>query len=163
MSDELGELKTRYERLSLLYQAGNVIHATLEPQEALQLILGQAVRQMRAASGSVLLLNPTNGLLEIQASEGLPAEAAGLKLRIGEGITGWVARTGKPARVGDVCRDPRYVRLRPEARSELAVPLEVRGEVRGGVERGRGPGGGVQRGGPGAAGGAGGAGGAGDA
>src|SRR5207247_8434717 len=52
-------------------------------------------------------------------------------LRIGQGITGWVARTGEPARVGDVTRDPRYVMLRPEVRSELAVPLEVNGEVRG--------------------------------
>ena len=131
MSDELGELRARYERLNLLYQAGNIIHGTLDPQQALQLILGQAVRQMRAASGSVLLLNPTNGLLEIHASEGLPVEAAGFKLRLGEGITGWVARTGKPARVGDVSQDVRYVRLRPEACSELAVPLEVAGEVRG--------------------------------
>jgi GAF domain-containing protein len=131
MSEELAELKARYERLNLLYQVGNVIHATLDPQEALQLILNQAVRQMRAASGSVVLINPTNSLLEIHASEGLPPSAAELKLRVGEGITGWVARTGKPARVGDVTRDPRYVLLRREVRSELAVPLEVGGEVRG--------------------------------
>jgi signal transduction histidine kinase len=131
VSDELTELKARYDRLNLLYQAGNAIHATLDPQEALQLILNQAVRQMRASSGSVVLINPTNGILEIHAAEGLPANAAELKLRVGEGITGWVARTGKPARVGDVRQDPRYVLLRPEVRSELAVPLEVEGEVRG--------------------------------
>src|SRR5205085_4760781 len=76
-------------------------------------------------------INPTTGFLEILASEGLPSDAAQLKLRIGEGITGWVARTGKPARVGDVVRDPRYVMLRPQVHSELAVPLEVNGEVRG--------------------------------
>jgi signal transduction histidine kinase len=33
--------------------------------------------------------------------------------------------------VGDVAKDPRYVLLRPEVCSELAVPLEVAGEVRG--------------------------------
>jgi signal transduction histidine kinase len=131
VSDELTELKARYDRLNLLYQAGNAIHATLDPQEALQLILNQAVRQMRASSGSVVLINPTNGILEIHAAEGLPPNAAELKLRVGEGITGWVARTGKPARVGDVTKDPRYVMLRRGVRSELAVPLEVGGEVRG--------------------------------
>jgi signal transduction histidine kinase len=131
VSDELTELKARYDRLNLLYQAGNAIHATLDPQQALQLILNQAVRQMRASSGSVALINPTNGFLEIHAAEGLPANAAELKLRVGEGITGWVARTGEPARVGDVRQDPRYVLLRREVRSELAVPLEVEGEVRG--------------------------------
>jgi putative methionine-R-sulfoxide reductase with GAF domain len=61
----------------------------------------------------------------------LPHNAADLKLRVGEGITGWVARTGKPARVGKVKQDPRYIMLRPEVRSELAVPLEVKGLVRG--------------------------------
>lgn len=131
MSDELAELRARYERLNLLYEVGNVLHATLDPQEALRLMLHQVVRQMRAASGSVALVNPTNGLLEIQAAEGLPSNAAELKLRVGQGITGWVARTGRPARVGDVTRDPRYVMLRPGVRSELAVPLEVGGEVRG--------------------------------
>ncbi len=131
MSDELAELKTRYERLKLLYQVGSIIHSTLDPQEALLLIVREGVQLMRAASGSVVLVNPTNGFLEIHASQGLPRNAANLKLRVGEGVTGWVARTGKAARVGDVKHDPRYVMLRPDVRSELAVPLEVNGEVRG--------------------------------
>jgi len=131
VSDELAELKARYERLQRLYTVSEVIHSTLEPQEALQLIVREAVRLVRASSGSVVLVNPTNGFLEILASEGLPSNAAGLKLRVGEGITGWVARTGKPARVGEVNQDARYIMLRPSVRSELAVPLEVQGEVRG--------------------------------
>ena len=131
MSDEMAELRARHERLQLLYQVGNVIHSTLDPQEALQLIVREAVRVMRASSGSVVLMNPTTGFLEIHASQGLPEGAAMLKLRVGEGITGWVARNGKAARVGEVSADARYVMLRPEVRSELAVPLEVRGEIRG--------------------------------
>ncbi|HZQ47087.1 MAG TPA: GAF domain-containing protein, partial [Verrucomicrobiae bacterium] len=131
MSNELEELKARYARLDLLYQVGNVIHSTLDPQEALQLILDQAVRVMRASSGSVVLVNPTSGFLEIHASMGLPRNAAELKLRVGEGITGWVARKGQPARSGDVTQDPRYIKLRENVRSELAVPLVVNGEVRG--------------------------------
>ena len=129
--DDLIELRARYDRLNLLHQVGTVIHSTLEPQEALQLIIREAVRVMRASSGSVVLINPTNGFLEIHASHGLPERAAELKLRVGEGITGWVARTGKPARVGDVEKDTRYIMLRPEVRAELAVPLEVNGELRG--------------------------------
>jgi signal transduction histidine kinase len=122
---------SRYERLQLLYQVSNVIHSTLEPQEALQLIVSEAVRLMHASSGSVVLINPTSDFLEIHASQNLPSAATRLKLRVGEGITGWVARTGKPARVGDVTQDPRYVMARRNVRSELAVPLEVNGETRG--------------------------------
>ena len=131
MSDELAELKSRYERLRLLYQVANVIHSTLDPQEALQLIVREAVGIMRGSSGSVVLVNPTTNLLDILAAQGLPENAAEFKLRVGEGITGWVARTGKPARLGDVTQDARYVTLRGDVRSELAVPFEVKGEVRG--------------------------------
>src|SRR5271156_1566746 len=131
MSDEFQKLMARHERLQLLYQVGNVIHSTLDSQEALQLIVSEAVRLMGASSGSVVLINPTSGFLEISASQNLPSAATKLKLRVGEGVTGWVARHGKPARVGDVTQDPRYVAARRGVKSELAVPLEVNGETRG--------------------------------
>jgi signal transduction histidine kinase len=131
MDSDLAALQARYERLKLLYQVSSVIHSTLDPRQALELILREAVRLMRASSGSVVLLNPTSGFLEIEAAHGLPDEARSLKLRVGEGITGWVARHGKPARVGKVDSDTRYIMLRSHVRSELAVPLEVNGEVRG--------------------------------
>ncbi|MCC6820081.1 MAG: GAF domain-containing protein [Verrucomicrobiota bacterium] len=131
MDNELNELKARYERLKSLYQVGSVIHSTLEPQPALLLIVREAARLMHASSCSVVLVNPTTGFLEIQAAQGLPTKAEDLKLRPGEGLTGWVAQARKPARVGDVTKDRRYIMLRPEVRSELAVPLEVHGEVRG--------------------------------
>ena len=115
----------------MLYQVSNVIHSTLDSQEALQLIVSEAVRLMNASSGSVVLINPTSGFLEISASQNLPGSARKIQLRIGEGVTGWVARHGKPARVGDVTQDARYVAARRGVKSELAVPLEVNGETRG--------------------------------
>ena len=131
MSEEIHKPSLSPERLSLLYQVSNVIHSTLESQEALQLIVSEAVRVMRASSGSLVLINPTTGLLEIHAAQNLSSAARKLKLRVGEGITGWVARHGKAARVGDVTQDKRYVSVRSGVCSELAVPLEVQGEVRG--------------------------------
>jgi len=131
MTDELPKLKSRLERLELLYQVSNVIHSTLEAQEALQLIVSEGVRLVRASSGSVVLINPTSGFLEIHASQNLPAPGRRLQLRMGEGITGWVARHGKPALVNDVSQDARYVSARRGVKSELAVPLEVNGETRG--------------------------------
>ena len=131
MSEELSKPKLSPERLSLLYQVSNVIHSTLDSQEALQLIVSEAVRVMRASSGSLVLINPTTQFLEIHAAQNLSSTARKLRLRVGEGITGWVARHGKPALVGDVTQDKRYVSVRRDVRSELAVPLEVQGEVRG--------------------------------
>jgi len=52
-----------------------------------------------------------------------------VKLRPGEGITGWVATTGKPLRTGDVREEKRYVSINARVRSEMAVPVEMRGQV----------------------------------
>ena len=115
----------------MLYQVSNVIHSTLDPSQALRLILQEVVRLMRASSGSVALLNPNNNLLEIEASTGLPPEAAEVKLRLGQGITGWVARHGQ---AGPQRRCARRSALHPPAARGalgMAVPLEVMGEVRG--------------------------------
>jgi signal transduction histidine kinase len=128
---EISELQSRYARLQLLYDVSNTIHSTLDAQEALGLIISEAVRVLRGSSGSVALVNPTTSFLEIQAAYQLPPNSSLLRLKVGEGITGWVALTGKAARVGDVSKDSRYIMVKQNIRSELAVPLEVNGEVRG--------------------------------
>jgi len=128
---ELARLREELERLQTLSRVSRVIHSTLDPREALQRILGEAVRLVKAWSGSICLINPTTGHLEIEASEGLSHEARAVRLRVGEGITGWVARTGRAARVDDVRDDRRYVHVKPGVASELAIPLRVAGEVRG--------------------------------
>ena len=118
------------EQLQRLYEVSRAIHATLESEEALQLIVREAVSLVEATSGSLALVNPTTGLLEIVASEGLPENASALSLRINEGITGWVAHHGEPLRLGDVSQDERYISARAEVRSELAVPLFIEDTVR---------------------------------
>ncbi len=131
MTDELAELQRRHERLKLLYDVSITLHSSLDAQEALLLIVSEAVRLTRASSGSVALLNATSNFLTIEASFGLPDEALDLSMSVSEGITGWVVRHDRAARVADVRHDSRYVSVRPEVRSELAVPLQVNGEVRG--------------------------------
>ena len=50
-------------------------------------------------------------------------------LKVGEGITGWVAKEGKPALIRNVGEDSRYVEANPNVRSELAVPIKWGDEV----------------------------------
>ena len=113
-----------------LYLVSKVIHSTLDQQEALNLIIKEAVRLVKATSGSLVLINPINGFLEIQAAHGLP-EGTKLQLQVGEGITGWVAQQGKPTVVADVKKDKRYVQVHKHTQSELAVPLEINGILSG--------------------------------
>lgn len=52
-----------------------------------------------------------------------------LRLAVGSGIVGWVAQHGLTALVPETRADQRYIADLVEARSELAVPVVVRGEV----------------------------------
>ena len=105
------------------------LRTLLHPQKAIDRILAAAVRSTRADGGSFVLVNPNTGLLDIEASQGLSERAKRTKLKPGEGITGWVATTGKPLRTGDVRKEKRYVSISARVRSEMAVPVEMRGQV----------------------------------
>jgi len=109
----------------LLARVSNVINSSLDPKEVLNLVLREAVKIMQASSGSICLLDPHTQLLEIEVAIGLGKQAHQLKLAIGRGVTGWVAKNGLPLRIPDVTADPRYISVRKTIRSELAVPLTV--------------------------------------
>jgi GAF domain-containing protein len=114
-------------QFEVLARVSSVINSSLEPQEVLNCVLHEAVRVMQATSGSIVIIDPHTQLLEIEVAIGLSKPARQTKLAIGRGVTGWVARTGKPLRVPDVSTDSRYVSVRKDIRSELAVPLLVEG------------------------------------
>jgi len=46
-----------------------------------------------------------------------------LRLKLGEGLIGWVAQTGEAVVVSDVSADQRYVNARRETRSEVVAPI----------------------------------------
>jgi signal transduction histidine kinase len=104
------------------------VNSTEDPAEALGHILDEIVDTLRASSASIALIEPATGALRIEVSRGL-GEAAATQLQMGQGITGWVAVHARPLRVSDVQTEPRYRMLRPSVRSELAVPMEILGQV----------------------------------
>ena len=117
-------------RLTELYNLSRVISSTLEPQEVLNLIIDAAVKITKATTGSLMLIDRDSGILNIEVARGFPPRVVSdTKLKIGEGITGWVAKQGKPVLVPDVTRDKRYIKIDKDVKSELAVPLILEDEV----------------------------------
>lgn len=75
---------------------------------------------------AIRVLDRRTNKLEVVISQGLPPEALNIDLYAeseGNGITGFVAATGKSYICPDVERDPRYVTGLDQARSSLTVPL----------------------------------------
>ena len=115
--------------LPVLYRISSLIGRTEDPRLALRSILAEVIAALHAASGSISLLNPDTGKLEIEVHQGLPSDTDEVSLRPGQGITGWVAFHGRPQLVPDVTADPRYIAIRPEIRSEMAAPMEENSQV----------------------------------
>jgi signal transduction histidine kinase len=123
-------LHERLEKLQILYDTSSLINATMEPREVITLVLEEAVHIMGATSGSLRMVDPDQGVLRLEVAIGKGRNArSGLQMRMGEGITGWVALHGEPLCVPDVTRDSRYFPIRKAVRSEMAVPLIIEDRV----------------------------------
>ncbi len=80
----------------------------------------------------IRLLDPQTGRLEPLLQEGMTGEAAGRVLYAraeGNGVTGFVAATGKSYLCPDTATDPLYLEGSPGARSSLTVPLVAQDQV----------------------------------
>ena len=110
--------------LSALYNISSLLGKTEDAGTALRAILAEIIAYFDASSGSIALLNPDSGRLEIEVQQGLPDDSKeSAALRLGQGITGWVAFHGRPQLVPDVTADPRYVSMRAAVRCEMAAPM----------------------------------------
>lgn len=56
-------------------------------------------------------------------------ETLELRMKVGEGIIGYVAQSGQPVISPDVRRDPRYINGRERTRSEMVAPIISNNEV----------------------------------
>lgn len=118
------------EKLRLLYQTSALINASMDPKQVISVVLREAVRIMGATSGSLRMVDEETGTLRLEVAIGKGREARrALKIRLGQGITGWVALQGEPVLAQDVSQDPRYLPIRTGVKSEMAVPLRVEGKI----------------------------------
>ena len=123
------ETERRALEKEVLLDVTTSLSATLDLDEAIALILKSLRQVVHYDAAALYLVNRTTHALELVNEVGYPSGAEeALGLMVGEGIVGWVAKTGNSAIVPDVSGDPRYIAARPETRSELAAPLLVGGK-----------------------------------
>ena len=99
--------------------------------EILQLVLDQACELVKAHHGSLMRIDKESDTLAILGTVGADwsMEKKGERLKIGQGVTGTVAQTGKPYWCADTDKDTHYVALFPSIKSEIAVPVVIDGAV----------------------------------
>lgn len=118
------------EALAVLADISHEINSSLNLDQVLANAAQQIKKLIDFEIFAVLLLEPgTNNLYVRFAIGHRPEVIEHWRIPLGDGIIGAAATTGQAVRVGDVSKDPRYLAAVDEVRSELAVPLVVRGRV----------------------------------
>ncbi len=115
--------------LEVLYRIAALASSEGDARAAEAAVLASLLEFFGAASGSLSLLNPHTGYLEIASQQGLPPDTGNFALKLGQGITGWVTLQAKPLLVPDVHSDPRYIAARAAVRCEIAAPLLHHGQA----------------------------------
>lgn len=123
--------------LTGLQDVALALASTLDLAPLLQRIVGAAMELMHAEGSSLLLVDESGQELVFQVVDGaVSQQLVGCRLRLGEGISGWVAQTGQAALVNDVQSDPRFSATFDAStgfrtRSLLCVPLRCQGRLLG--------------------------------
>ena len=101
------ELKVH--QLTTLMELSTFLNSTLETKEVLRRSMEAIVRLMDCEGGSLLLVDEKAGELVFEVALGEKGEKVKeIRLKIGEGIAGWVAKEAKPLIINDVGQDPRF-------------------------------------------------------
>jgi len=126
--------QTHLGQIEAISKIANLITSGMYLDELLRLVVEVTAEVMNSKISSLMLLDPDKKELVIRATQSV-SEAYNKKpnVKIGEGITGLVARDNKPICVLDVKEDSRYINrdiARKEGLCSLAsVPLAVKGRV----------------------------------
>src|SRR5436853_6198069 len=117
------------EVLATLAEIGEEVNASLDLDEVLARAAALIKRHIDYEIFGVLMIEGDGSYLRHRFAIGYPRELAeSLRIPMAQGITGTAAATGHSVRVSDTSKDPRYINAIDSVRSELAVPLVVRGK-----------------------------------
>lgn len=129
------EAAKRVGQFSTLMELSTVLNSTLQFSEVLKRTVEAATHLMECEVGSLLLLNEECDELVFEVALGERGrEVKEIRLKVGEGIGGWVAKTGKSTIVNDARRDPRFlrrvdVRTHFVTRNMICVPVKSRDRI----------------------------------
>ncbi len=109
-----------------IQEVATAMNSTRDPDRLLELILDRCIQICGVESGSLMLIDERSGVLEPVSSKGLNQQKLKeTRLRVGQGITGLAASSGKAKLINDVSVDPDYVIVKDDIKSELVAPMIV--------------------------------------
>jgi Nif-specific regulatory protein len=143
--DKQPAVKRELQELLLLFEVSQILDQSIELAEVVGPVLEAIARQMGMMRGTITLLNRQSGQIMIETAHGLSeVQKERGRYRPGEGITGQVVKTGKPAIVPHISDEPMFLdrtgarkRLQKTDISFICVPIKIGNEVIGALSADR--------------------------
>lgn len=125
------DINSQLEDLSCLYEITKSLASSTDIKECLQQAMKTIESMKQMENGTVTIINPSTGRLEIEVAHGINAEGRKRgKYLIGEGITGKVVASGSPIIVPHIAEEPMFLNktrargdLSHQERSFICVPI----------------------------------------
>jgi len=134
-AQSLANSRKELERRSVQNQFAMVLNSTLDRREIRQRAMVAVTSLMDADVGSLLLVDAETNELYFEVALGEKGDQLKqVRLKMGEGIAGWVAANDQPALVNDVQNDPRHYKAAQTLTkfvtlNMLCVPVRSKGRV----------------------------------
>ena len=134
------QLKKIAERLAILTDIVKTANSILEPKKVIEVIMTKIQQLIPSEAWSILMLDEEKQELTFELALGEKGKDVSVfRVKVGEGIAGWVAERGEPTIVNDTSKDPRFARrfdskTQFHTRSVLCAPLISRGRTIGVVQ-----------------------------
>ena len=138
--EELQRLKLENEKLLETLEVNRVVSSSLNLEVVLGTLMEKAKVLLEAEASSLMLVDDEAQELYFHTVRGEKSDAVRkIRLKMGEGIAGWVAKEGKPVLVPDCSQDPRFYKRADQltqfvTRSMMCVPLRARKRIIGTVQ-----------------------------
>jgi len=114
------------ETLETLAEIGREMSSILDLDVLLTRIAGLTKRLIDYRTFGIFLLNASTTELEMKLAVRYGEEGTAKNVKLGEGLVGWSALHKEPVLVADVSKDPRYINLIEDVRSELVIPMLIK-------------------------------------
>ena len=123
-----------YQRsMSTVQGVSQALSTLLDPDELLKQALTHITRVMEVQTASLMLVDESGKFLTIRAACGLPKEVVeSTRVKVGDGIAGWVAKKGKPLLIKDIEHDTRFKKVKLtdyRTRSAISAPMVIKNQI----------------------------------
>ena len=132
MSEVGADRKRQVQELSVFHDVAKALTSSLNLDSVLQTIMQKMAEYFRPDTWSLLMVDDTTDELYFAIAVGPAADSLkSLRLKMGEGIAGWVAKHGESLIVPDVYKEPRFAKRIDEmtkwqTKSVICVPLRAK-------------------------------------